>query len=105
MTWRPLASGLLTGKYRHGVPVGSRGALPGYDWLSRSLVDPESNAKVEALDAVAADLGCTVAQLAIAWCTLNPTVSSVVLGASGPAQLRQNLRSLEVVPHLTGWGG
>jgi voltage-dependent potassium channel beta subunit len=101
MTWSPLASGLLTGKYRHGVPVGSRGALPGYDWLRRSLVDPESNAKVEALDAVAADLGCTVAQLAIAWCTLNPTVSSVVLGASGPAQLRQNMRSLEVVPHLT----
>jgi voltage-dependent potassium channel beta subunit len=101
MTWSPLASGLLSGKYRNGVPPGSRGALPGYDWLRRFLVDAERNARVEALDVVAAEIGCSVAQLAIAWCTLNPAVSSVIIGASSPAQLRQNLRSLEVAPYLT----
>jgi len=101
MTWSPLGSGVLSGKYRDGVPAGSRGALPGYDWLRRSLVDTERNARVQALEVVAADLGCSVAQLAIAWCTMNPTVSSVIVGASGPAQLRENLRSLDVVPHLT----
>jgi voltage-dependent potassium channel beta subunit len=101
MTWSPLASGLLTGKYRDGVPPGSRGTLAGYEWLRRSLLDAGRNDCVARLVPVARELGCTVAQLAIAWCTTNPSVSSVITGASGPAQLRENLAAVDVAARLT----
>src|ERR1700691_2690691 len=52
-TWSPLASGLLTGKYLDGVPEGSRGALPGYEWLQGTLTDPDRNEKVRNLKKVA----------------------------------------------------
>src|SRR6476619_1816585 len=67
-TWSPLASGLLTGKYLDGVPSDSRAALPGYEWLAQMLTDPVRNEKVRRLAAVADELGCTLSQLAIAWC-------------------------------------
>src|ERR1019366_10792968 len=57
-TFSPLASGLLTGKYLDGIPEGSRGALPGYEWLQASLTDARRNEKVRALEAIANDLGC-----------------------------------------------
>jgi aryl-alcohol dehydrogenase-like predicted oxidoreductase len=57
-------------------------------------------AKVRGLKAVADDLGCTLAQLAIAWCTRNPRVSSVILGASKVSQLEENLAALEVAERL-----
>jgi voltage-dependent potassium channel beta subunit len=101
MTWSPLASGLLSGKYRDGVPPGTRGALPGYEWLRRSLVDADRNERVARLVPVARDLGCSPAQLAIAWCTKNPSVSSVITGASGPAQVRENLAAVELAAQLT----
>jgi aryl-alcohol dehydrogenase-like predicted oxidoreductase len=71
--WSPLASGLLTGKYLDGIPEGSRGALKGYEWLQKDLTDPDSTQKVRRLLPVAESLGCTLAQLAIAWCVKNPT--------------------------------
>ncbi len=100
-TWSPLASGLLTGKYRGGVPAGSRGALEGMGFLVKGLTDVAKNAAVDKLEAVAADLGCKVAQLAIAWCAKNPHVSSVITGASKLAQLQDNLGAIEVIPKLT----
>ncbi|HEX8611285.1 MAG TPA: aldo/keto reductase [Telluria sp.] len=100
-TWSPLAAGLLSGKYRNAIPRGSRACLPGYDWLKTWLVDEERNSQVRELEAVAHALGATPAQLAIAWCTTNPALSSVILGASSAAQLRDNLRAIEVVPLLT----
>ncbi len=100
-TWSPLASGLLTGKYRGGVPAGSRGALQGMDFLVAGLTDAAKNAAVGQLEAVAADLGCSVAQLAIAWVARNPHVSTVITGASRLDQLRGNLGALEVVDKLT----
>jgi voltage-dependent potassium channel beta subunit len=100
-TWSPLASGVLSGKYHHGVPPGTRGALPGYEWLRPSLVDADRNDRVARLVPVARDLGCSLAQLAIAWCTKSPSVSSVITGASGPAQLRENLGAVEVAARLT----
>lgn len=100
-TWSPLASGLLTGKYRNGIPAGSRASLPGYGWLKEWLVDGERNDRVRELDAIARALGATPAQLAIAWCTKNPTVSTVILGASDPDQLRENLSALRAVPQLS----
>lgn len=100
MTWSPLASGLLTGKYANGIPPGSRGGLPGNQWLLKTLVDPDRNARVATLARLAHELGCRASDLAIAWCTANPQVSSVILGASGPDQLRANLRALEVAARL-----
>jgi len=100
-TWSPLASGLLTGKYLDGVPEGSRGSLPGYEWLRGSLTDQEANAKVRRLKVVSDELGCTLAQLAIAWCAANPRVSSVITGASRVAQVHENLKAAEVIPLLT----
>lgn len=99
--WSPLASGLLTGKYASGVPEDSRGALAGYGWLAERLRDPEAGAKVERLRPIAADLDCTLAQLAIAWCVTNPRVSSVITGASRVSQVVENFAALEVVDRLT----
>ena len=99
-TWSPLASGLLTGKYRDGIPAGSRGALPGYEWLRPDFEDPVKNAKVRALKAIADDLGCPLHHLAIAWCASNPNVSTVITGASRVEQLKDNLASLDVLEKL-----
>ena len=62
-TWSPLASGLLTGKYRSGVPEGSRGALENTAWMRENLTDVAKNAAVAQLDPIAAELGCTLAQI------------------------------------------
>ena len=99
-TWSPLASGLLSGKYADGVPAGSRAALPGYGWLREQLVDPAANAKVARLKGIAGELGCTLAQLAIAWCATNPAVSTVITGASRVEQVEENLAALEVLGRL-----
>ena len=100
-TWSPLASGLLTGKYRSGVPAGSRASVPGMGFLLERLTDSGKNAAVAQLEAVARELGCGVAQLAIAWAAHNPRVSSVITGASKIAQLRDNLGAVDVVARLT----
>ena len=100
-TWSPLASGLLTGKYSEGsIPEGSRAALEGYGWLKDRVTDAKANEMVRALAEVADGLGCSVGQLAIAWCARNPHVSSVILGASRVEQLRENLAALDVVEHI-----
>jgi len=100
-TWSPLASGLLTGKYDGGIPPDSRGAVKGYEWLAERLTDAAKLAQVRRLAPVARDLGCTMAQLAIAWCLKNPRVSTVITGASRVAQVHENMKALDVVPRLT----
>jgi voltage-dependent potassium channel beta subunit len=99
-TWSPLGSGLLTGKYVDGVPADSRGALAGYEWLQGMLTDPKRNARVIRLKEIADSLGCTLAQMAVAWCTKNRHVSTVITGASRVEQVRENMRALEVIPLL-----
>jgi voltage-dependent potassium channel beta subunit len=99
--WSPLASGLLTGKYNEGIPPGTRATLKGYEWLAERLTDRESIAVVKRLVPIAADLGCTLAQMSLAWCLKNPHVSTVITGASRPAQVTENLQALEVVGKLT----
>jgi len=99
--WSPLASGVLTGKYRDGIPEDSRGALAGYEWLAGRLTDDEVLARVERLRPIAERLDCTMAQLALAWCTLNPNVSTVITGASKVEQVVQNFETVEVIPRLT----
>lgn len=100
-TWSPLASGLLTGKYNNGIPKDSRATLKGYDWLHKQMTDPERLAKVRALEPISKDLGCTLAQLAIAWILKNPNVSTVITGASHVQQVLENLKAAEVAPRLT----
>jgi voltage-dependent potassium channel beta subunit len=100
-TYSPLAWGVLTGKYVDGVPEGSRATVPGFEWLRDIVVAPETNARVPALLKMADELGCTAAQLAIAWCTMNPHVSTVITGASRVEQVEENLRALDVLPLLT----
>jgi voltage-dependent potassium channel beta subunit len=99
-TWSPLASGMLTGKYINGIPKDSRGALDGYDWLKNSLTNQERIEKVKKLIPIAKDLGCTMAQLAIAWCAKNPNVTTVMTGASRVEQVKENMKAVEVLPKL-----
>ena len=99
-TWSPLASGLLTGKYLDGVPEGSRASLSGYEWLRDTLTDPAANERVRNLKVIADELGCELAQLALAWCAKNPHVSTVITGASRADQVRENLGALEVLERL-----
>ena len=100
-TWSPLASGLLTGKYANGIPEGSRGALATMGFLTKGLLDPAKNAAVAQLGRIADELGCSAAQLAIAWVAKNPHVSTVITGASKLSQLQSNLGALDVLPKLT----
>ncbi|MBU6438476.1 MAG: aldo/keto reductase, partial [Betaproteobacteria bacterium] len=90
-TWSPLASGLLTGKYRNGIPKGSRGELENYAFLRERLTSAEHNRIVGELEAVAKELGGTMAQLALAWCVKNPHVSTVITGASRKEQVTENM--------------
>ena len=100
-TWSPLASGLLSGKYRAGVPDGSRAALPSMASFREGLTDAKKNAAVALLEPIAEELGGTLAQLAIAWAARNPRVSTVITGASKLAQLQSNLVALDIVDKLT----
>ena len=100
----PLASGLLTGKYNQGLPPGTRANLKGYEWLKEWIESEESQkniAKARQLTPLADELGCSMAQLALAWCLKNQHVSTVITGASRPDQISENLGSLEVVGKLT----
>jgi aryl-alcohol dehydrogenase-like predicted oxidoreductase len=100
-TWSPLASGLLSGKYgADAFPQGTRASLPGYDWIREGIMTPEGLEKVRQLQPIAGELGCTLAQLAIAWCRSNQNVSTVITGATSPAQVEENMKSLEFVPKL-----
>ena len=102
--WSPLAGGLLNGKYRDGIPPGTRSTLEGYGWLHPRYAGndaPANIAKVEKLRPIAAELGGSLAQLAIAWCLANPNISTVILGASRPEQLRENLGAMEVAGRMT----
>lgn len=94
-TWSPLSSGLLSGKYREGAPAGSRATLANYAFLKERLLDVDKNAMVAHLAELARDLGCTMAQLALAWCLKNPRVSTVITGATRVEQVQENMQAGE----------
>ena len=100
--WSPLASGLLTGKYNGGVPSEARLGREGLGWLQRTVLGSEGErlARARGFIDYAGEMGIAPAPLAIAWCLRNPHVSSVILGASRPEQLLQNLQALELVERL-----
>jgi voltage-dependent potassium channel beta subunit len=94
VVYSPLACGVLTGKYDDGVPDDAR--LSQLDWLRKSYLKEEYLEKARALKAVADELGCTRAQLALAWAAAGPQVTSVITGATRPEQMEENLGALEV---------
>nr|XP_055043733.1 voltage-gated potassium channel subunit beta-1-like isoform X1 [Misgurnus anguillicaudatus] len=104
MTWSPLACGIISGKYDSGVPPCSRASLKGYQWLKDKILSEEGRrqqAKLKELQAIAERLGCTLPQLAIAWCLRNEGVSCVLLGASSTDQLMENIGAIQVLPKLS----
>ncbi|GLW62994.1 aldo/keto reductase [Actinomadura rubrobrunea] len=96
IVWSPIAQGVLTGKYLPGQPPppGSRATddKGGADFVKRFLTD-DVLTRVQELKPIAADLGLTMAQLAVAWVLQNPNVSSAIVGASRPEQVRENARA------------
>ena len=93
----PLAQGLLTDKYLHGIPPDSRAAKP-TDSLQESQLTPTLHEQLHRLNEVARARGQSLAQLALAWLLKDPRVTSVLIGASKPAQLTDSLRCLESAP-------
>lgn len=100
--WSPLASGVLTGKYnQNNDPKDTRLNMEGMDWLKKSVLEKENIKKAEKLTTLAKDLGMTLPVLAIAWCLKNNNVSTVILGASKIAQLKENFKASEAKNKLT----
>ncbi|KAK1947564.1 putative voltage-gated potassium channel subunit beta [Phytophthora citrophthora] len=99
-TWAPLANGILTGKYSGGVKEGMRFADPFFQSIFGDTFD-DRVAKADKLKVIADEIGCSLAQLAMAWCISNENVSTVLVGASRPSQLEENLKAIEVVEKLT----
>ncbi|KAF4012347.1 hypothetical protein G4228_003517 [Cervus hanglu yarkandensis] len=99
VTWSPLACGLITSKYDGRVPDTCRVTIKGYQWHKDKVQSEDGKkqqAKVMDLLPIAHQLGCTVAQLAIAWCLRSEGVSSVLLGVSSAQQLVEHLGALQV---------
>ena len=98
--WSPLASGILSGKYNDGIPKDSRLALKDYKWLLDRYEKMEWEDRTKKLYQIAKNLDVSMAQLSIAWTLKNPNVSTVITGASRVEQLKQNIKSLDVVKKL-----
>ena len=102
--WSPLASGLLTGKYDDGMVPDTRLSQPGMEWLRDEILGAPGKPRLDAvrkLKTIADRLGCTRAQLALAWCTKNNHVSSVITGATRADQVKENLGALAVAKKLS----
>jgi L-glyceraldehyde 3-phosphate reductase len=93
IVFSPLAQGMLTDKYLHGVPEGSRASRDGS--LSQALLTEEALAKIRTLNGIAARRGQTLAQMALAWTLRDPRVTSTLVGVSSVEQLDANIAALE----------
>lgn len=90
----PLSQGLLTGRYLHGIPSDSRIATDGR-FLNQSALTEERLTQIRKLNEIASDRGQTLAEMALSWILRDPAVTSVLIGASKPSQIKENLRALE----------
>jgi L-glyceraldehyde 3-phosphate reductase len=90
----PLAQGLLTNRYLHGIPADSRAAKP-HGFLKSDQVTPERIEKARQLNEIALRRGQSLAQLALAWVLRDPRITTVLIGASNVEQLDQNLACLD----------
>jgi L-glyceraldehyde 3-phosphate reductase len=93
IAFSPLAQGMLTDRYLHGIPEGSR-ASQGKS-LSTDLLTEDALSHVRALNDMARDRGQSLAQMALAWALRDPRMTSVLIGASSVAQLEQNVGALQ----------
>lgn len=96
LAWSPLARGVLTGKYRNGIPSDSRGATPHFAGVIEPYLNSRSNKIVEAVQVAADGLGYSPLEVALAWVRDNVGVTSAIVGARTGAQLRGILRSEEI---------
>ncbi|KAI0059418.1 Aldo/keto reductase [Artomyces pyxidatus] len=102
-----LESGLLTGKYNNGIPEGSRYATNKDFFGDKTpfFESAEGKAQIEKVKALTelaeTELNCSVTHLALAWVAKNPNTSTVILGATKPEQVLDNLKALAVIPKLT----
>lgn len=90
----PLAQGLLTNKYLHGIPEGSRASKPS-GFLKETDITPEKISKVQRLNELAVNRGQSLAQMALAWILKDRRITSVLIGASSVKQLDDNLKALD----------
>jgi L-glyceraldehyde 3-phosphate reductase len=93
----PLAQGLLTNKYLKGIPADSRAAKP-HGFLKEEEVTPQRIQQIQSLNQIAIGRGQSLAQMALAWLLKDPRVTSVLIGASSPAQLTDSLQCLKSKP-------
>jgi aryl-alcohol dehydrogenase-like predicted oxidoreductase len=100
VTWSPLRSGLLSGKYGGPAGEGARLTQRKYAWLKGILAE-DSLEKTRRLQTVADELGVTLSQLAIGWLLRLPQITSVITGATRVAQLEENLQAIDVPSRLT----
>lgn len=100
VTWSPLRSGLLSGKYNQSVPQGARLGLKKYDWL-KGILSEANLAKARELTKVADDMGVSLPQLAIGWLLRVPQVTSVITGATRVAHVLDNVKAIDVAAKLT----
>lgn len=98
--WSPLMSGLLSGKYNDGYPKDTRLDIEGLEWLKDRTLAEDKIEKTRKLTVLAKELGMSMAQMALIWCTKNENVSTVILGASKTAQLEENLKALDMTDKL-----
>lgn len=99
--WSPLAAGFLTGKYLQGIPEGARLGMTGFDWLKERWLQEGKTEKLKELVRLAAEIGVSMASMAIAWTIRNPHVTTAILGATRRDQLEENLKAPEAVEKLT----
>lgn len=106
-TFSPLNKGLLTGKYKDGIPENSRFSQTDVPFIKSFLKDNKGDKwdavikQVNSLEPIADKLGVKMSTLALGWVLANPNVSSAIIGASGPEQIYENVRALDVVEKLT----
>jgi len=94
IAFSPLAQGLLSDKYIHGIPENSR-AAHSYGFLQKNQITPEVVTKISRLNEIAAQRGQSLAQMALAWCLRTPEVNSVIVGASSVKQLQDNIDAIQ----------
>ncbi len=98
VVWSPLAQGVLTGKYKKGQPIpqNSRANDPSAINMMKNFLSDESLDRVDQLEKVAQEKGCSLPAMALAWVLRQPNVASAILGASKPQQIEENVKALDV---------
>ncbi len=94
IAFSPLAQGLLTNRYLNGIPADSRIATDGR-YLKESAITPEKLEKIKALSKIAERRGQTLAEMALAWVLKDGVVTSVLIGASKPSQILDNIKAIQ----------